>query len=168
MDKRPPRLDSPVVPSAIKAMSRAQTWVYKRTGGRVGGKWRVGAGFRKPVPTLLLEHRGRKSGRTYTVPLLYLVVGGGPESGGDPLTDDLVVVASQGGLPTNPQWYRNLVADPDVAVQIGSTRRAVRAHVAGADERERLWPALVEQYADFAAYQSWTDRTIPVVVLQPR
>ncbi|GAA4822745.1 nitroreductase family deazaflavin-dependent oxidoreductase [Tomitella cavernea] len=168
MDKRPPRLDSPVVPTVIKAMSRAQTWLYKTTGGRIGGKWRVGAGFRKPVPTLLLEHRGRKSGKTHTVPLLYLVLGADGPGTGDPLTDDLVVVASQGGLPANPQWYRNLVADPDAAVQIGGARRAVRAHVTGADERTRLWPALVEQYADFDAYQSWTDRTIPVVVLRAR
>lgn len=168
MDKRPPQLDSPVVPAVIKVMSRAQAWLYRTTGGRIGGKWRVGAGFRKPVPTLLLEHRGRKSGKTFTVPLLYVVDDGRRAGRGDPLTDPLVVVASQGGLPTNPQWYRNLIADPDAVVQIGSTRRQVRAEVADEAERDRLWPMLVEAYADFDAYQAWTDRTIPVIVLRTR
>lgn len=132
-------------------------WVYRRTNGRVGGKWRIGAGFRKPVPTLLLEHRGRKSGKLFTVPLLYLRDG-----------RDVVVVASQGGLPNHPQWYRNLVASPDTTVQIGAERRTVRAATADAEERGRLWPRLVGLYADFDTYQSWTEREIPVVILRPR
>lgn len=132
-------------------------WVYRRTGGRIGGKWRVGAGFRKPVPTMLLEHRGRKSGKVFVTPLLYLRDGA-----------DVVIVASQGGRPEHPQWYRNLVADPDVFIEIGSERRPVHAVVADAEQRARLWPKLVELYADFDTYQSWTDREIPVILLQPR
>jgi deazaflavin-dependent oxidoreductase (nitroreductase family) len=81
---------------------------------------------------------------------------------------DLVVVASQGGLPTHPQWYLNLRAHPDTRVQVRSEVRRVRARVAGPTERAQLWPRLVEVYADFAAYQSWTDREIPVMVLEPR
>jgi deazaflavin-dependent oxidoreductase (nitroreductase family) len=81
---------------------------------------------------------------------------------------DVVIVASQGGRPEDPQWYRNLVANPDTFVEIGADRRAVRAVTAGPDERARLWPKLVELYADFDNYQSWTDREIPVVVLKPR
>ncbi|SPM31106.1 nitroreductase family deazaflavin-dependent oxidoreductase [Mycobacterium terramassiliense] len=155
--KRPRQLDSPLLPVILSHMSRAQVWVYRKTNGRIGGKWRIGAGFRKPVPTLLLEHRGRKSGRLFTVPLLYLRDG-----------QDLVVVASQGGLPTHPQWYRNLVACPETIAQIGGERRPVRAVTADARERRRLWPRLVELYADFDTYQSWTEREIPVVVLRPR
>jgi deazaflavin-dependent oxidoreductase (nitroreductase family) len=117
----------------------------------------VGAAFRKPVPVLLLDHVGRKSGTKFTTPLLYLVDG-----------EDLVVVASQGGMATNPQWFANLVADPDTQVQVGAELRRVRARVADSDERARLWPRLVELYADFASYQAWTDRTIPVVILEPR
>lgn len=154
--KRPQQLDSPLLPVIFRHMSRAQVWVYRKTNGRVGGKWRIGAGFRKPVPTLLLEHRGRKSGKLFTVPLLYLRDG-----------QDVVVVASQGGLPNHPQWYRNLVARPDTTVQIGGERRPVRAVTADAQQRSRLWPRLVELYADFDTYQSWTEREIPVVVLQP-
>lgn len=155
--ERPAHLDSPRVAKVIKYMSKANTWVYRLTGGRVGGKWRVGAGFRKPVPTLLLEHRGRKSGKTFTAPLLYLEDG-----------RDIIVVASQGGLPGNPQWFHNLVATPDALVQIGSERRPVRAVVADEAQRARLWPQLVELYADFDNYQAWTEREIPVLILQPR
>nr|WP_038171754.1 nitroreductase family deazaflavin-dependent oxidoreductase [Tomitella biformata] len=155
--KRPAQLDSALVGPSIKYMAKVNTWLYKRTGGRIGGKWRIGAGLRKPVPTLLLEHRGRKSGKTFTAPLLYLVDG-----------PDIVVVASQGGLPKNPQWFHNVVATPDVLVQIGSERRPVRAVVADEAERARLWPLLLELYADFENYQAWTEREIPIVVLKPR
>lgn len=157
-DTRPAGLDSPATATLIKYMARAQVRAFRLTNGRVGSKWRIGAGFRKPVPTLLLEHRGRKSGRLFTTPLLYLV--DGPR---------LVIVASQGGLPRNPQWYPNLMASPDTVVHLrGERDRPVRARVAVGAEREALWPRLVELYADFAKYAAWTDREIPVVVLEPR
>jgi deazaflavin-dependent oxidoreductase (nitroreductase family) len=155
--KRPDQLDSPILPVIFRHVGRAQVWIYRKTGGRIGGKWRVGAGFRKPVPTLLLDHVGRKSGTSFTVPLLYVRDGA-----------DVVVVASQGGRPEHPQWYRNLVANPDTHVQIGAERTAVRAVVADAAERDHLWPKLVDAYADFDTYQSWTEREIPVIVLTPR
>ncbi|MEU1955545.1 nitroreductase family deazaflavin-dependent oxidoreductase [Nocardia rhamnosiphila] len=157
MNNRPKQLDSPLVQTVIKYMSKVNTWTYRKTGGRVGGTWRVGAGFRKPVPTLLLEHTGRKSGKQFTVPLLFL-------------RDDanIIVVASQGGMPKNPQWYHNLVAAPDTTVQIGKDRIPVRARLADDAERDRLWPKLLELYADFDNYQSWTERRIPVFVLVPR
>lgn len=156
-DERPQQLDSPLLPVIFRYVGRAQVWVYRKTNGRIGGKWRIGAGFRKPVPTLLLEHRGRKSGKLFTVPLLYLVD-----------ERDVVVVASQGGLPNDPQWYRNLVACPDAVVQIKGERRPVRAVTADAQQRRRLWPRLVELYADFDTYESWTERDIPVMILRPR
>jgi len=157
-DERPEGLDSPWAVRFIKVMSRTQVRVFKLTNGRIGHTWRVGAGWRKPVPTLLLQHVGRKSGRRFETPLLYLDDG-----------RDLVVVASQGGLPRNPQWYANLAAHPDTAVSLkGERDRPVRARTATPDEREELWPRLVELYADFAKYQKWTERTIPVVVLEPR
>jgi deazaflavin-dependent oxidoreductase (nitroreductase family) len=155
--KRPAQLDSPLLPKIFKVVGKAHVWVYRRTGGRIGGKWRIGAGFRKPVPTMLLEHRGRKSGKVFVTPLLYMRDG-----------DDVVIVASQGGRPEHPQWYRNLVANPDAFVEIGAERRPVRAVVADAEQRARLWPKLVDVYADFDTYQSWTEREIPVILLQPR
>lgn len=157
-NEKPQGLDSPLTAKIIKYGARAQVRVFRLTNGRVGSRWRIGAGFRKPVPTLLLDHVGRRSGRTFTTPLLYLEDGA-----------DLVIVASQGGLPKNPQWYPNLMARPDVTVELrGEGVRAVRARTAGPRERAELWPRLVELYADFASYAAWTDREIPVVVLEPR
>lgn len=155
---RPPGLDAPWVKTLIKYGARAQVAVFRLTGGRIGSRWRLFAGFRRPVPTLLLDHVGRRSGRGYTTPLLYLEDG-----------HDLVVVASRGGLPSNPQWYANLRATPDTAVHVRARGRLpVRARTAGPGERARLWPRLVELYPGFADYQRWTDREIPVVVLTPR
>ncbi len=71
-------------------------------------------------------------------------------------------------MARHPQWYRNLMARPDTHVQIRSEVRPVRARTASARERTALWPRLVDLYADFADYQSWTDREIPVVVLEAR
>ena len=157
-EERPDGLDSPVTAKVIKYMARAQVRVFRLTNGRIGSKWRIGAGFRKPVPTLLLEHVGRKSGRRFTTPLLYLEDG-----------PDLVIVASQGGLPKNPQWYPNLVANPDTTVRVRKEGvRRVRARTAGPQERAELWPRLVALYADFEKYARWTDREIPVVVLEQR
>jgi len=157
-EERPDGLDSPVTAKVIKYVAKAQVRVFRLTNGRVGSRWRVGAGWRKPVPTLLLEHVGRKSGTTFTTPLLYLEDGA-----------DLVVVASQGGLPKNPQWYPNLIAHPDTVVRVRKEGvRRVRARTASPEERAELWPRLVELYADFAKYARWTDREIPVVVLERR
>lgn len=156
IEKRKKALASPVTAKIIKYGAKAQVKVFRLTNGRVGNKWRIGAGWKKPVPTLLLDHVGRKSGTVFTTPLLYLVDGG-----------DLVVVGSQGGLPKDPQWVANLRATPDTVVHLKGGRRDVRARVADATERERLWPLLVELYADFATYQITTDRVIPVVVLAP-
>jgi deazaflavin-dependent oxidoreductase (nitroreductase family) len=148
-------LDSPVTARVIKYGARAHVPVFRLTNGRIGSRWRIGAGWRKPVPTLLLNHVGRRSGKRFTTPLLYLEDGG-----------RLVVVASQGGLPRHPQWFHNLVARPETTVELrGERARRVRARVAGAEERAALWPRLVELYADFESYQAWTDREIPVVVL---
>jgi deazaflavin-dependent oxidoreductase (nitroreductase family) len=156
VDKKPKGLDDPGTVKFIKAMAAVNVWLFKRTGGRLGSHWRVGAGFRRPVPICLVENRGRKSGVVRTTPLVYLRDGA-----------NLVVVASQAGRPENPQWFHNVVADPAVTVQIGRARTPMRARVAGEDERAELWPRLVDLYADYASYQSWTERVIPVVVLEP-
>lgn len=157
-DERPEGLDSPVTAKLIKYGARAQVRVFRLTNGRIGSNWRIGAGFRKPVPTLLLRHVGRKSGTVFTTPLLYLE--DGPR---------YVVVASQGGLPKNPQWFANLMASPDTEVHVRKVGVVpVRARVAETAERAELWPRLVDLYADFAKYAAWTEREIPVVVLEPR
>jgi len=156
-DKKPKQLNAPFVKTVMRYAGRVHAWAYRRSGGKIGGTWRVGAGAKKPVPTLLLEHKGRKSGKLFASPLVYINDG-----------DDVIIVASMGGRDENPQWYHNLIADPDVHIEIGRNRRAVRAVLAGPDEKQPLWPKLVEAYADFDAYKAWTDRDIPVFMLKPR
>ncbi len=153
---RPKGLDHPIVPRIMNLMSRVNVWLYQRTGGRLGSKWRVGSAFPRGVPVLLMTYTGRKTGRRLTTPLLYL-----------PHGRALVVVASKGGLPEDPKWFLNLRDNPDVEVQVGAKIEPRRARVATPAEREQLWPRLVEHYRDFATYQAWTERTIPVVLLEP-
>lgn len=156
-EEKPAGLDSPGAVRFIKYMAKGQVAVFKATNGRIGSKWRVGAGLTKPVPTLLLEHVGRKSGKRFTTPLLYL--NDGP---------NVVIVASQGGLPKDPQWYLNLRANPETSIRLrGEGVRKVRARVATETERADLWPRLIELYADFAKYDRWADRVIPIVILEP-
>lgn len=135
----------------IKLMSRVNTWAYRATGGRVGGTFRSGA------PVMLLTTIGRKSGRRLTIPLLYLRDEG-----------RIVTVASKGGMDHHPLWYRNLVANPAVDVQIGTETSAMQARTASDTEKSALWPKLVAMYPDYATYQARTARDIPVVVLTPR
>jgi F420H(2)-dependent quinone reductase len=99
---------------------------------------------------------GAKSGKTRTTPLTYMRDGA-----------NFVLVASKGGYPRNPSWYHNLRANPDTTVQVGSQNRAVRARVATAAERTRLWPRVVELYGGYRDYQERTEREIPLVILEP-
>ncbi|MBP1690581.1 MAG: ddn 2 [Deltaproteobacteria bacterium] len=135
----------------IRVMSRLNTWAYRMTGGRLGGTFLRGA------PVMLLTVVGRKSGRQLTVPLLFLRDG-----------ERVITVASKGGMDHHPLWYLNLLANPDVDVQIGSDVRPMRAHPADDTERAHYWPQLVAMYRDYADYQARTERKIPVVVLSPR
>ena len=128
---------------------KGHTTAYRLTGGLVGHR------FPFAPPSLLLDHIGAKTGTVRTTPLTYLTDG-----------DNFVLVASKGGNPKNPAWYHNLRAHPDVIVQVGSKRVAVRARVATADERKRLWPKVVDLYGGYADYQRRTKREIPLVILE--
>jgi F420H(2)-dependent quinone reductase len=130
----------------------AHTFLYRRTGGRLGHSI---PGVRGKM--LLLDHVGAKSGTKRTSPLLYVDDG-----------RDVVIVASKGGFPKHPAWYHNLMAQPDTSVQIGSEVRQVHARVATPEERERLWSKAVEAYRGYEDYRARTDREIPLVVLEPR
>jgi deazaflavin-dependent oxidoreductase (nitroreductase family) len=107
--------------------------------------------------TLLLEHVGSRSGKRRTVPLTYGRDG-----------ENLVVVASRGGSARHPAWYLNLLAHPDVEVQIARRRIKVRARTASPEERPRLWRMMLREWPGYAGYQLSTDREIPLVVLEPR
>lgn len=111
----------------------------------------------KPVPTLLLTTTGRKTGEKYLFPLIYGTTG-----------NSYVVIASKGGAPEHPGWYRNLVAKPDVELQVGTKHVKAVARTAAGAERKQLWDQLVDIYAPFADYQvKAAGREIPVVVLDP-
>ncbi|WP_241386754.1 nitroreductase family deazaflavin-dependent oxidoreductase [Rhodococcus sp. CH91] len=151
----PKGLGSDTTVSVIKWMSRFNVAAYRATGGRIGGKWRVGSAFPWGIPVCLVTTIGRKTGQPRTAPLLFLEDG-----------DKVVLVASQGGLPKHPLWFRNIQANPEVTVQIKSRVRTMHARVANEEERARYWPMLTAMYPDFDKYQSWTDRVIPVVVCE--
>ncbi|RRO17524.1 nitroreductase family deazaflavin-dependent oxidoreductase [Saccharopolyspora rhizosphaerae] len=154
--QRPPQLDSPKVRTVIKAASRANTRLYRLTGGLVGSTWRIGSAFPRGVPMCLLTTTGKRSGQPRTAPLLHMRDG-----------DRVVLVASQGGLPRHPDWYHNVRTNPEVTVQVKREVRRMKARTATPEERAELWPRLVAMYADFDDYQSWTDREIPVVICEP-
>lgn len=123
--------------------------LYRASGGRIGHR------FPGAPPIALVDHVGARSGRKRTTPLAYFVDG-----------DDVVVVASKGGHPQHPAWYHNLLANPDTTIQLGPERRAVRAHVADAEERARLWPKGVEANPRWGEYQKRATREIPMVILR--
>jgi deazaflavin-dependent oxidoreductase (nitroreductase family) len=114
--------------------------------GKVGGQF-AGA------PMILLHHTGAKSGKSYLTPLVYSKDG-----------DRIVVIASKAGAPNNPDWYHNLVANPDVTLEIGIDRFKAKASVAKGEERERLFNAQAKQMKQFDEYRKKTTRQIPVIV----
>ena len=121
---------------------------YRATGGQVAGQF-AGA------PLLLLTTTGARSGQPRTSPLVYTTDG-----------DRIVVIASKGGAPTDPDWYRNVVAHSEVTVELGGERFRARASVAEGEERERLYAQQAAQMPNFAEYRKMTDRNIPVVLLE--
>lgn len=135
----------------LRRLMDVHTLVYRATGGLVG---HTAPGMPQ---TLLLDHVGARSGTLRTSPLVYAED-----------WRDLVLIASKGGYPQHPAWYHNLRANPETTVQVGRERRAVRARVAGPDERARLWALAVAVYAGYDGYQARTEREIPIVVLEPR
>ena len=135
----------------IKAMSHANTWLYRVSGGRFGATWLRGA------PVMLLTTIGRKSKQPRTSPLLYLRDG-----------NDIAIVGSQGGMSKDPLWVANLEANPDCEVEIGSVRTLMRARRMSDKEKAEIWPRLTKMYRDFDDYQARTTRNIPVFRLSPR
>jgi deazaflavin-dependent oxidoreductase (nitroreductase family) len=129
---------------------RAAVWLYRRTGGKIGGRM-FGA------PVLLLTTTGRRSGRPWTVPLMYQVDG-----------ERWVIIASNTGSPRHPAWWLNLRARPDASVQVGRQTYAVAAVEMAGDERDRLWRSMAEMYKGYDGYAKKTSRRIPVVVLNRR
>jgi deazaflavin-dependent oxidoreductase (nitroreductase family) len=116
---------------------------------------RVGRMF-EGVPLLLLHHTGAKSGSSRVNPLAYQSDGG-----------RYVIFASKAGAPTNPDWYHNLKAQPNVRIEVGTDTIDVLAGEATGAERERLFSTQVERFPQFAEYEKKAGRVIPVIVLTP-
>jgi deazaflavin-dependent oxidoreductase (nitroreductase family) len=135
-------------PSNRKEFNRQLIEEFRGNGGKVTGQF---AGR----PLLLLTSTGAKSGHAYTTPLVYTKDGA-----------RLVIIASKGGAPTNPDWYHNLVAHPMATVELPGERFQAKAVVTTGAERDRLFNRQAEQMPNFAEYQKNTTRKIPVIVLE--
>ena len=121
---------------------------YVATGGKQGHLW-------NGATTLLLMTRGRKTGVWRRTALIYGQDG-----------DDYLVVGSKGGAPTNPKWYSNLVANPNVRLQVKNEEFEAVARTADEEERARFWPIMTKIWPDYDVYQKRTTRRIPVVALR--
>jgi deazaflavin-dependent oxidoreductase (nitroreductase family) len=123
---------------------------YQETDGEVGYIW-------NGVTTLLLTTTGKRSGQPRTSALIFGRDG-----------DDYLIVASQGGAPTHPNWYHNLQANPEAEIQVRSERIPGVARTAGPEEKPRRWKIMTNAWPNYDVYQTRTDREIPLVVLTPR
>jgi len=123
---------------------------FRANGGKVGGMW-------EGKPLLLLTTTGAKSGQRRTNPTMYLRDG-----------DRLLVFASKGGAPTSPDWYHNLLAHPQVTVEVGPESYEATATVLSGEERDRLYARQAQLFPQFADYQAKTTRKIPVIALERR
>jgi len=122
---------------------------FRTNHGKVGG-------YFEGRPLLLLTMRGAKTGRERTTPLAYLADG-----------ERYVIFATKGGAPTNPAWYYNVAANPDVTIEVGDRRIQAEARVTTEPERTELYRRQAERWPAFAEYPKKTSRTIPVIVLEP-
>jgi deazaflavin-dependent oxidoreductase (nitroreductase family) len=122
---------------------------FRANSGKVGGPF-------EGAPLLLLHTTGAKTGQERVNPMMYRLIDGG-----------YAVFATKAGAPTNPDWYHNLVANPDVQAEIGAQTLALRARVADDDQRAPIWAAQKQDYPGFREYEEMTTRHIPVVILEP-
>jgi deazaflavin-dependent oxidoreductase (nitroreductase family) len=129
---------------------------YISSGGKDGHMYTVTPpGYSEmTVPALLLTTVGRKSGEKFIFPLFY------GEDG-----NSIIIVASKGGAPEHPGWYKNLVADPEVEVQVGTRKFKAKARTVTGTEREGLWQKALRFWPPYADYAKKTEREIPVVLL---
>ena len=132
----------------LKLVTRVHVFLHRMSGGlnRLGGD-----------EVCFVTMTGAKSGRTLTIPLMYV-----PHQGG------VLLVASQGGAPKNPVWFRNLIKHPDIQVEHRGTQLQLRARLADPAEKEGLWSVCDSFYAPYADYRARTERDIPMFVCEPR
>lgn len=132
----------------VQVMTGLNNIAFRLSDGRVGGEVPSGA------PICLLTTTGRKTGRPRTVPLLFLWCG-----------DDILLVASNGGMSRPPYWYLNLLDDPVAEVSVDDWKQHRVARVLSDEEKAEQWPRLVDAYMHFENYRLRTERNIPLVML---
>ena len=133
----------------VKAMTRLHVFLNRLTGGRLFNTL-------KGDEVCFVTMKGAKSGRTLTLPLMYV-----------PYRDGLLLVASLGGAPRNPAWYHNLVKHPEIVVSHRRRRMKLRARLANPEKKPELWPICDQHYAPYADYRKRTTRDIPIFVCEP-
>ncbi|MEH6548605.1 MAG: nitroreductase/quinone reductase family protein [Pseudomonadales bacterium] len=129
----------------VKWYTRFNIWVFKKSNGRLMKNFPGG------YPICVVGTKGAKTGKRREIALIHL-----------PIENDVLLVASQGGMPFNPFWYYNVTAYPEVDVLFQGEVRHLKARRVSDDEKRELWPHLLSLYPDFDAYQAKTDRNIPV------
>ena len=134
--------------TAMKDWNQQVIEEFRANAGNVSGPF-------EGAPMVILTSTGAKSGEPRENPVMALLDG-----------DDIVIFASKGGAPTNPDWYHNLLANPEATVEIGTETLAVRAREATGDERDALWTRQKATYPQFQGYEDGTSRVIPVIVLE--
>ena len=140
----------PLIRFFLKLYTRLNVAVYRISRGRLMNTFPGGA------PICLVAMTGRRSGRRRTIPLIYI-----------PHGDEVILGASQGGMDVHPAWYYNLLAEPEVEITAGGSRRRMLARQVDDAEKRQLWPRMVEVYSDFDQYQARTSRNIPVFLCSP-
>ena len=135
----------------LKTMNFVHRAVLMISGGRLGNS--LGS-----MQVVQLRHTGRTSGKSYSTMLTA------------PIAEDgsYVLVASKGGDDRDPQWYRNIVADPEIELVVGDDVFPMTARTASDEEKAELWPRITAAYKGYAGYQDKTERNIPVVICEPR
>lgn len=140
----------PLVRKIMKAYTRFNVWVYKKTNGKLMKNFPGG------FPICIVGMKGAKSGVRREVALIHLPDG-----------ENKYLVASQGGMEKHPVWYYNIKANPDIDIMVRGVTTHMRARQLTPDEKREAWPKLLALYPDFDEYQARTDRDIPVFLCEP-
>lgn len=140
----------PLTRKIIKTYTRFNVWVYKMSKGRLLKNFPGG------YPICLIGMTGAKSGKRREIALIHL-----------PYKDNVLLIASQGGMDEHPLWYYNIKANPEIDIMVAGKTRQMQARQLDDDEKRLLWPHILTLYPDFDEYQARTDRNIPVFLCEP-
>ena len=144
-----PRLNG-VIRSVMKLYTRLNVFVYRASSGRLMSRFPNGS------PICLVTMTGAKSGKRRTIPLIHI-----------PHGEDVILIASQGGMSTHPLWFYNVRANPELSITANGQTRRMHARLASEEEKAAVWPVAVAVYPDFDDYQARTTRNIPVFICSP-